>query len=78
MVEMLPHLKIVFTAPSHAMAAASCASVNRGELFEAVQTFESRNEAIPGFYADELNNLGNIHFQVKSAADLKDCGYLIS
>ena len=55
------------------MLAGSCASVNRGELYEAVQTFESRNEAIPGFYADELNNLGNIHFQAKSAPDLKHC-----
>ena len=29
---------------------------------EAVQSFERENEAIPGFCADELNNLRNIHF----------------
>ena len=30
---------------------------------EAVQSFERENEAIPGFCADELNNLRNIHFR---------------
>ena len=53
-----------------ATLAGRCASANGGELYEAAETFDkSRNEAIPGFYADELNNLGNIHFQAKYASD---------
>ena len=53
-----------------ATLAGICASANGGELYEAETFDESRNEAIPGFYADELNNLGNIHFQAKSASDI--------
>ena len=69
MLELLcPTQKLSSLLPD--ILAGSCASVNRGELFKAVQTFESRNEAIPGFYADELNNQGNIHFQAKSDADI--------
>ena len=38
------------------------------------QTFERRNEAIPGFYAaNELNNLGNNRFQADSTSNMKYC-----
>ena len=68
--EMLPQPKNCLHCSQRSLLAAN-ASANGGELYKAGQNFWGAGmKQSQDFTPDGLNNLGNIHFQPKSAADI--------